>query len=110
LALRGRPSADEAVAEFTGSDRVFAEDFRDELLADLPDDLLQFLIATSVLERLCGPLCDAVTEQLGSGELLETLLQSGNLFIIPLDHERRWYRFHHLFRDLLAAELRVRRP
>ena len=65
-----------------------------------PEQLRNFLLQTSILERLYGPLCDAVTEQENSRQVLETL-EKANLFVVPLDDERCWYRYHHLFADLL---------
>ena len=83
--------------------------FRGELLARMPDDEVQFLTRISVLERLTGPLCDAVAETTGSADLLERLERS-NLFVVPLDRERRWYRIHSVFRRTLQAELQRREP
>ncbi len=110
LALRSQPDPGQAVEAFGGSHRVFAEFFGDELLTGLPADTRQFLEQTSVLERLSGPLCDAITGRRDSARLLERLHQAGNLFVVPLDDERRWYRYHHMFRDLLQAELRLTSP
>ena len=93
----------------TGADRFLGDYFRDELLSRLSEDEAEFLAATSVLGRMCGPLCDAVCAREGSAMMLESLERS-NLFLVPLDHERKWYRYHHLFRDLLRAELARRRP
>jgi LuxR family transcriptional regulator, maltose regulon positive regulatory protein len=79
------------------------------VLARQPEQLTRFLLETSVLERLCGPLCDAVTGGADGQRLLETL-ERANLFLHPLDEQRRWYRYHHLFADLLRARLQQARP
>jgi LuxR family maltose regulon positive regulatory protein len=83
--------------------------FRAELLARMPDAEVQFLTRISALERLSGPLCDAVAETTGSADLLDRLERS-NLFVVPLDRERRWYRIHSVFRRTLQAELQRREP
>lgn len=80
-----------------------------ELLSGLPAEMVQFLTRSSVLDRMSGPLCDAVLRTSGSARRLESLVQS-NLLVMPLDEHRSWYRYHHLFRDLLRAELEVREP
>jgi LuxR family maltose regulon positive regulatory protein len=83
--------------------------FRGELLARMPAAEVQFLTRISVLERLSGPLCDSVAETSGSADMLERLERS-NLFVVPLDRERRWYRIHSVFRRALQAELERREP
>ena len=94
---------------FTGDDRFMADYLRSELLSHLPPELMSLLTRTAVLERLSGPLCDAVLETTGSGQVLASLEES-NLLLVPLDRRRRWYRYHHLFRELLRAELERREP
>jgi LuxR family maltose regulon positive regulatory protein len=94
---------------FTGDDRLMADYLHSELLAQLRPELVSFLTRTAVLERMCGPLCDAVLEQTGSVRLLESLEES-NLLLVPLDRRRQWYRYHQLFRELLLAELVRREP
>jgi LuxR family maltose regulon positive regulatory protein len=81
----------------------------EEVLQRQPEDIRFFLLQTSILERLNGPLCDAVTLQLGSRARLEQL-QRGNFFLIPLDDQRHWYRYHHLFADVLQMHLRTEQP
>ncbi len=81
--------------------------FREEVLQPEPDDIREFLLATSVVERLSGPLCDAMTGWNHSAHLLAELAET-NLFVIPLDDERQWFRYHHLFQDLLSVELQAR--
>jgi LuxR family maltose regulon positive regulatory protein len=96
-------------AGFAGHDRLMAEYLRSELLARLPQRTVSFLTRTSVLERMCGPLCDAVLGAKESGRVLESL-EGSNLLLVPLDRRRAWYRYHQLFRDLLRAELERREP
>ena len=92
------------VTAFRGDDRFLADYLRSELLSRLPPDELRFLTRTSVLERMSGPLCDAVLDSSGSAAALESLERS-NLFMVPLDRTGEWYRYHHLFQELLQAEL-----
>jgi LuxR family transcriptional regulator, maltose regulon positive regulatory protein len=94
---------------FTGDDRFMADYLRSELLAHLPTELLAFLTRTSVLERMCGPLCDRVLAARGSGRVLESL-EDSNLLVVPLDRRREWYRYHQLFGELLLAELERGEP
>ncbi len=93
-----------SIAGFGGDDRFVADYLRSELLAPLPDDVREFLIRTSVLDRLSGPSCDAVLQATGSAERLEWLERS-NLLVVPLDHRREWYRYHTLLREALGGEL-----
>jgi LuxR family transcriptional regulator, maltose regulon positive regulatory protein len=94
---------------FTGDDRFMADYLHSELLTHLPPELMTFLTRTAVLERLSGPLCDAVLAASGSGRVLESL-EDSNLLLVPLDRHRHWYRYHQLFRELLGAELERREP
>ena len=94
---------------FRGDDRFVADYLRAELLPGLPAEELRFLTRTAVLERMCGPLCDAVLESQGSAEILDSLERS-NLFVVALDRTGYWYRYHHLFRELLQAELARAEP
>jgi LuxR family maltose regulon positive regulatory protein len=94
---------------FTGDDRFMADYLGSELLVQLPVELVQFLTRTAVLERRCGPLCDAVLDTKGSGQVLASL-EDSNLLVVPLDRRREWYRYHQLFRELLLADLRRREP
>lgn len=89
---------------FTGDDRLMADYLRSELLSRVPRGRVTFLTRTSVLERMCGPLCDAVLGRTRSGPLLE-VLEGSNLLLVPLDRRREWYRYHRLFQELLRAEL-----
>ena len=92
-----------------GDDRGVADYLRETMLADLAVPEVEFLIQTSVLEELSGPLCDATLATTGSGGMLETI-ESSNLLVVPLDRRRDRYRYHHLFRDLLRMELEHRAP
>jgi LuxR family transcriptional regulator, maltose regulon positive regulatory protein len=93
----------------TGTDPFIADFLRSEFFAQLPPHELRFLTATSMLEQLSGPLCDAVLASSGSADILESLAHS-NRFVVSLDRDREWYRCHPLVRDLLAAELARSRP
>ncbi|WP_162606095.1 LuxR C-terminal-related transcriptional regulator [Jiangella aurantiaca] len=94
---------------FAGSDRFVADYVQAEVLAQLPGDLVRFLTHTAILDRMCGSLCDAVLQRSGSSQLLGSA-EDSQLFLLPLDHHREWYRYHHLFRDVLLTELTSRRP
>lgn len=104
LALRQTDDPDGFVSGFSGTHAFVADYLADEVLAGIPDPLQAFMIRSSLLKRLTGPLCDAALDREGSGETLETLARA-NLFLVPLDGERRWYRYHHLFGDLLRRRL-----
>jgi LuxR family maltose regulon positive regulatory protein len=109
LSIRARGAMAKGGSTFAGSDRLVADYLRSELLAHLSPDEVRFLTRTAVLERMSGPLCDAVLESSGSAALLESLERS-NLFLVPLDRDRQWYRYHHLFQELLRAELEQAEP
>jgi LuxR family transcriptional regulator, maltose regulon positive regulatory protein len=98
-----------AVSVFTGDDRFVADYLWSELLGQLPPERVAFLTRTAVLDRMSGPLCDAVLDTTGSGAVL-TWLEESNLLLVPLDRQRQWYRYHHLFHELLSAELSRREP
>ncbi len=106
LSLRGRKDQDLAgrISTFGGDDRQIVDYFAAEVLAGQRDRVHSLLLRTSVLDRFCGPLCDAVTGAAGSQDLLEELERS-QLFLVPLDTTRHWYRYHHLFGGLLRREL-----
>ena len=104
----GSPTSPSAAA-FAGDDRFVAEYFRNELISRLPGDEAQFLTQTSVLERMCGGLCDSVIESTGSASVLERLERT-NRFVVPLDRRGEWYRYHHLFAELLRNELEHDQP
>jgi LuxR family maltose regulon positive regulatory protein len=104
LAVQGSERPQEFVVGFTGSHRFILDYLTDEVLSRQPPGRLRFLLDTSVLDRLTGPLCDALTGTEGGQATLEQLEQQ-NLFLVPLDDRRCWYRYHHLFRDVLRARL-----
>ncbi len=104
----GGPLASAAVS-FGGADRLVSEYMESEFLARISRRHREFLTRTAVLERMSGPLCDAVLEAAGSAGVLAELEQS-NLLLVPLDRRGEWYRYHHLFRDMLLAELRRLEP
>jgi LuxR family maltose regulon positive regulatory protein len=105
LSLRGRRDISGFLAAFSGTHRYVLDYLSDEVLARQPEPVQQFLLHTSILERLGGLLCDAVTGQQGSQAMLETL-ERANLFVVALDDERAWYRYHHLFAQMLRSHLR----
>jgi LuxR family maltose regulon positive regulatory protein len=109
LSLAGHADPAGFVATFAGSHRFVLDYLTEEVLARQPEHLVRFLLETSVLERLSGPLCDAVTGRTDSQAVLEGL-ERANLFVVPLDEVRRWWRYHHLFADLLRARLAHERP
>ena len=94
---------------FTGDDVFMGDYLRSELLERVSDADVSFLTRTSVLDRMCGSLCDAVLVQKESGRVLERM-ESGNLLVVPLDRRREWYRYHRLLRELLLSELQRREP
>ena len=109
LSLRGQDDVTGFVAAFTGSHRYVLDFLAEEVLERQDGQTRVFLLGTSVLERLSGPLCDAVTGRSGSQALLEQVERAG-LFLVPLDEVRGWWRYHHLFADLLRARLEKEQP
>ncbi len=109
LSLRGQADPAGFVAAFSGSHRFVLDYLADEVLDGQPGQVRAFLLETSVLERLSGELCDAVTGRAGSQELLQDIERAG-LFLVPLDEVRGWWRYHHLFADLLRARLEQEEP
>jgi LuxR family maltose regulon positive regulatory protein len=108
LSLQGRDDTQAFVSAFAGTNRHILDYLIEEVLSRQPKEIQTFLLRTSILSRLTGPLCDSVAgirRELDSQAVLETL-EAANLFTIPLDDERRWYRYHHLFADCLQAQLR----
>ena len=97
------------VVTFTGDDRFMGDYLRSEFLDRVSTEEVSFLTRTAILDRMCGPLCDAVTGTTASSVVLEQL-ERRNLLVVPLDRRREWYRFHTLFRELLLSELRRREP
>ncbi|HMQ61213.1 MAG TPA: LuxR C-terminal-related transcriptional regulator [Flavilitoribacter sp.] len=102
LSMQGRTDTAEFIRDFTGGHHFILDYLVEEVLRHQPEAVRQFLIQTAILERLCGPLCDAVTGRDDGREMLEQL-ERDNLFVVPLDDRRRWYRYHHLFAEVLKA-------
>jgi LuxR family maltose regulon positive regulatory protein len=100
LSMQGREDIAGFIGAFAGDDRYVADYLVEEVLQQQPEHIRNFLLQTSILEHLNGPLCDAVTNQANSKRLLETL-ERDNLFVVPLDDKREWYRYHHLFAEVL---------
>jgi LuxR family maltose regulon positive regulatory protein len=109
LSLRGHPSPHAFVREFTGDNRFIVDFLADEVLSRQPGEVQQFLARTSILSRFCAPLCDAVTGSANAADIIETL-ERENLFLVPLDDNRQWYRYHHLFAQLLRSQLAMTEP
>ena len=109
LSLRGQADPAGFVAAFSGSHRYVLDYLAEEVLDRQHEELRTFLLETSLLERLSGGLCDAVTGRDDSQVMLERVEQAG-LFLVPLDEVRGWWRYHHLFADLLRARLQQQRP
>src|SRR6184192_1195564 len=106
ISLQGQQDATSFITSFTGSHHFVLDYLVEEVLGQQPERVQTFLLRTSILDRLCGPLCDAVLidPAISGRETLE-YLERANLFIVPLDNERRWYRYHQLFADLLRQRL-----
>ena len=109
LSMQGRDDVAGFIAGFAGDDRYIVDYLVEEVLHRQSEAVRRFLLQTSILDRLSGPLCDAVLAQDGGKAMLETL-DRANLFLVPLDDRRRWYRYHHLFGDVLRAHLADEQP
>ncbi len=106
ISMQGRDDAASFIQSFTGSHHFVLDYLAEEVLQQQPESVQTFLLRTSILDRLCGPLCEAVLlAPSASGQETLEYLERANLFLIPLDNERRWYRYHHLFADLLRQRL-----
>lgn len=110
ISLQGQTDRHEFIRAFSGNDRYVIDYLLDEVLLRQPGDVRRFLLQTAVLERMCGPLCDAVVnpakgESLLNGQDFLEYLDQANLFMVPLDNQRKWYRYHHLFSDVLLHRL-----
>jgi LuxR family maltose regulon positive regulatory protein len=111
--MQGRSDISGFIASFAGDDRYIVDYLVEEVLQRQPDTVRSFLRDTSILDRLSGPLCDAVTgldDGAGVGKAMLEALERGNLFVVPLDDRRHWYRYHHLFADMLHARLLDEQP
>ena len=109
LSMQGREDLTAFIAGFAGDDRYIVDFLAEEVLQRQPEHVQQFLLQTSILDRLSGRLCDAVTGQDG-GQAKLAALERGNLFLVPLDDRRQWYRYHQLFADVLQARLLDEQP
>jgi LuxR family maltose regulon positive regulatory protein len=109
LSLQQRPDPGGFLNGFTGTHRYVLDYLTEEVLERQPEHVRAFMLQTSILERLSGPLCDAVTGN-GDGQGMLEELERANLFVLPLDEQRHWYRYHHLFADLLRARLLQLQP
>jgi LuxR family transcriptional regulator, maltose regulon positive regulatory protein len=109
LSIQGRDDVAGFIAGFAGDDRYIVDYLVEEVLHRQPEEVRSFLLDTSILDRLTGPLCDAVIGQSGGKAMLEAL-DRANLFLVPLDDRRQWYRYHHLFADVLRARLQDEQP
>jgi len=109
LSMRGREDIAQFVRAFAGDNRYIVDYLVEEVLQRQPEGVRSFLLQTSILDRLSGPLCDAVTDQ-NDGMVLLDALERGNLFVVPLDDTRHWFRYHHLFADVLAAHMLQEQP
>ncbi len=109
LSLRGHADVSGFIGAFTGSHRFVLDYLVDEVLAHQPDQVREFLLHTAVLDRLTGPLCDAVTGRADGCAMLENL-ERANLFVVALDEHQAWFRYHHLFADVLRARLLSEEP
>ncbi|MBT2551926.1 LuxR C-terminal-related transcriptional regulator [Arthrobacter sp. ISL-5] len=109
LSMREHDDVSGFIRAFTGSHRFIIDYLVEEVLHRQTDDVRSFLLNTCVLDRLTGPLCEALTGEGGGTEMLETL-ERENLFVVPLDDQRQWYRYHHLFADVLRARMLTELP
>ena len=106
ISITGHEDVDAFIRSFTGSHRFILDYLLEEVLQQQSLAIQDFLLHTSILNRMCGPLCDAVLNTTGqSGQKTLEIIEQANLFIVPLDNERRWYRYHHLFAELLQQRL-----
>lgn len=109
LSLRGHPSPPTFIDQFTGNNRFIADFLAEEVLNRQPPDVRQFLLRTSVLDRFTAPLCDAVTGSADAAQLIDRLDRE-NLFLVPADEHRVWYRYHYLFAQMLRGQLARTEP
>src|SRR5258705_10052942 len=106
ISMQGHTDATSFIKSFTGSHHFVMDYLVEEVLQQQSARVQTFLLRTSILDRMCGPLCEAVAlDPCASGQETLEYLEHVNLFMVPLDNERRWYRYHHLFADLLRQRL-----
>ena len=109
LSLRDHPSPSAFIRQFTGDNRFIVDFLAEEVLSRQPAETRHFLARTAILNRFCAPLCDAVVGSSNAAEIIE-ILERENLFVVPLDDIRQWYRYHHLFAQVLRSELASTEP
>jgi LuxR family maltose regulon positive regulatory protein len=109
ISLQGHADTSRLIQSFTGSNRLVLDYLIEEVLEQQSEGVQNFLLKTAILDRMTGSLCDALTGQ-DNGQATLEYLEHANLFIVPLDNERRWYRYHHLFADLLRQRLHQQQP
>ena len=109
MTLRLYPDSDEFITQFSGDDRLIADYLSEEVLRSQPDDRRELLLAVSVLDRMCADLVSHLTDEPNAQIVLDEL-ERESMFLVPLDARRRWFRFHHLFRDVLRFTLRAEQP
>jgi LuxR family maltose regulon positive regulatory protein len=108
LSLRGKKDTTKLIKSFSGSHRFILDYLIEEVLDQQPESVQSFLLQTAILDRLTASLCNALTDREDGQETLE-MLERANLFVVPLDNERNWYRYHHLFADILRQRLQLTR-
>jgi len=109
LSLRGHTSPSSFVRQFSGENRYIIDFLAEEVLTRQPDEVRQFLARTSILSQFCAPLCEAVAGP-GDAAGIISVIERENLFVVPLDHNRRWFRYHHLFAEVLHSQLTTTEP
>lgn len=109
LSMQGRQDLSAFIRAFAGDNRYIVDYLLEEVLQRQPDHVRRFLLQTSILDKLFGPLCEAVTEEAEGSSRLEAL-ERGNFFLVPLDEKRQWYRYHHLFAEVLSVHLQMEQP
>jgi LuxR family maltose regulon positive regulatory protein len=109
LSLRGHPSPSAFIRQFTGDNRFIVDFLAEEVLSRQPGEVRQFLARTAVLDRFCAPLCDAVVGSANAAEIID-VVERENLFLVALDDNRQWYRYHHLFAQVLRGQLARTEP
>jgi LuxR family maltose regulon positive regulatory protein len=109
VSIQGRADPDRFIQAFTGSHRFVLDYLVEEVLLHYPASIRSFLLQIAILDRFCAPLCNAITEREDGKEMLD-FLERSNLFLIPLDDQRQWYRFHRLFADMLQTHLMEEQP
>lgn len=107
LSMQGHVNTETFISAFSGTHRYVLDYLMEEVLRQQPEEVQTFLLYTSMLDRFCASLCDAIVQTARGGQEMLEVLERSNLFIVPLDSERRWYRYHHLFADLLRQRFKL---